>query len=392
MIKKLSLFLVSALASMGLQAQGDVSLKYGLTSIDNDPSMKFKNHTIAGDITFDMGSAIKPRIDLSYVSINDSDKWGGVSALVQGALSAQYSKTFDMVHFPHEFYLFGGLGYEYVVDGYDKFDSLPYFQAGIGAKYGITEGLNLLTEFRAMQVFDSNNDSDDEDNEFALFVGLNFPFGYEAPKAPRVEKPKEEVKKVEPKVLEVVNKEKVVVAIIDSDKDGVEDSKDQCPDTVLKENMIIADNGCPILLDSDDDGITDDIDQCENTPAGVTVDAKGCQAAVNLGINFESNSATITADSMAKIKKFATYLKSLPEDMFVVIEGYTDSSGDAKKNRALSSRRAFAVRKALINEGVAKRAVRAYGRGSQNPIADNDTVEGRAKNRRIEATIKKRGE
>jgi len=406
MLKKLSLFLVTVLAASSLQAQSDydVSLKYGLTSIDNDDGMEFKNHTLAGDISFDLGYALKPRVDLAYVMIDDEDKWGGVSSLLQTALSAQFSQEFDMGGLPHELYLFGGLGYEYVVDGHDTFDSLPFFQAGLGAKYALTDSVKLLTEFKAMQVFDSNNDSDDEDNEFTIMIGLNFPFmqggSYKKVKTAILDTDQDGVLDNVDLCANTPKGAKVdaggcalqTVVVLDSDKDGVADSNDLCPNTKLTENMTVSATGCPIivLLDSDNDGITDDVDQCKDTPLETEVDESGCASTpptMNLGINFESNSAIIKKESMAKVQEFATYIKSLPAGAIASIYGYTDSSGNAQKNRELSSKRAFAVRKALLAEGLEKRLVRAYGKGSTNPIADNETAEGRAQNRRIEAVI-----
>ena len=406
MLKKLSLFLVTVLAASSLQAQSDydVSLKYGLTSIDNDDGMEFKNHTLAGDISFDLGYALKPRVDLAYVMIDDEDKWGGVSSLLQTALSAQFSQEFDMGGLPHELYLFGGLGYEYVVDGHDTFDSLPFFQAGLGAKYALTDSVKLLTEFKAMQVFDSNNDSDDEDNEFTIMIGLNFPFmqggSYKKVKTAILDTDQDGVLDNVDLCANTPKGAKVdaggcalqTVVVLDSDKDGVADSNDLCPNTKLTENMTVSATGCPIviLLDSDNDGITDDVDQCKDTPLETEVDESGCvptPPTMNLGINFESNSAIIKKESMAKVQEFATYIKSLPAGAIASIYGYTDSSGNAQKNRELSSKRAFAVRKALLAEGLEKRLVRAYGKGSANPIADNETAEGRAQNRRIEAVI-----
>jgi len=409
MIKKLSLFLVSVLASTSLQAQSDydVSLKYGLTSLDNDDGLEYKNHTISGDVSFDLGYAIRPRIDLTYINVDDSNKWGGVSSLIQGAVNAQYGQTFDMFHFPHELYLFGGLGYEYVVDGHDTFDSLPFFQGGIGAKYGLTDSLNIMAEFRGLQVFDGNNDSDDEDNEFTLFVGVNFPFGQtKAPVMKQTRLLDSDADGVNDKIDLCANTPKgfsvdasgcavqsalpaPVVTILDSDHDGVADDVDACPNTKLTENMTLSDNGCEIkiLLDSDNDGVTDDVDRCQDSPAGAEVDSSGCAQTVNLHINFKTSSATIKGESLEKIKSFAKYLKDASDGTTVSIEGYTDSSGKASKNLALSRKRAFAVRKALIAEGVEKRMVRAYGKGATNPVASNDTAEGRAENRRIEAVI-----
>ncbi len=409
MIKKLSIFLASLLAATSLTAQSDydISLKYGLTSLDNDDGWEFKNHTISGDIAFDMGYALKPRVDLNYILIDDEEKWGGVSSLLQAALNAQYSKEFGMGGLPHEVYLFGGLGYEYVVDGHDTFDSLPFFQGGIGAKYALSEKMKLLAEFKAMQVFDGNNDSDDEDNEFSFMIGLNFPFGA------TVVTPREEViidldsdndgikdkidlcantpagVKVDASGCSIETKLVKEVVILDSDKDGVPDDRDDCPGTKLDENTTVNERGCSVitLLDSDNDGVTDDIDACPNSKIGAKVDASGCVGNINLGIKFETNSAIIKNESMGKLKTFASHIKNMPKGTIVSIYGYTDSSGNAQKNKELSSKRAFAVRKALIAEGLEKRFVRAYGKGSANPIADNATAEGRAQNRRIEAVI-----
>lgn len=406
MLKKLSLFLVTVLASTSLSAQSDydVSLKYGLTSIENADGMEFKNHTLAGDVSFDLGYAFKPRVDLAYIMIDDKDKWGGVSSLLQSALSAEYSQEFGMGGLPHELYLFAGLGYEYVVDGHETFDSLGFFQGGIGAKYALTKKVKLLGEFKAMQVFDSNNNTDDEDNEFTIMIGLNFPIGGSATSS----KKELNIVALDSDNDGIIDKidlcentpagAKVdasgcalqTIIVLDSDKDGVPDDKDECPGTKLTENMRVSEKGCPIitLLDSDDDGVTDDIDKCPNSAAKTKVDTSGCAPTLNLGINFESNSAIIKEESMPKIKEFAAHIKNMNDGTIVMIYGYTDNSGNAQKNRELSSKRAFSVRKALLAEGLEKRFVRAYGKGSTNPIADNKTEEGRAKNRRIEAVIR----
>ena len=65
-----------------------------------------------------------------------------------------------------------------------------------------------------------------------------------------------------------------------------------------------------------------------------------------------------------------------------VIGGHTDSSGDATANLGLSQRRAIAVRRELIARGVPPTALKSVGYGAEQPIADNETEDGRAKNRR----------
>jgi len=84
------------------------------------------------------------------------------------------------------------------------------------------------------------------------------------------------------------------------------------------------------------------------------------------------------------LKRAADEMKRLPPGHALEIAGYTDSSGNPAKNVTLSQKRAEAVREALIKDGVNPDMLVAKGYGSADPIAGNDTPEGRARNRRIE--------
>jgi OOP family OmpA-OmpF porin len=77
-------------------------------------------------------------------------------------------------------------------------------------------------------------------------------------------------------------------------------------------------------------------------------------------------------------------------DMQVEIAGYTDSEGDDKHNLELSRRRAEAVEEYLIEKGIPENRIVAKGYGKENPIASNDTEEGRAENRRVEFVVIKK--
>lgn len=72
----------------------------------------------------------------------------------------------------------------------------------------------------------------------------------------------------------------------------------------------------------------------------------------------------------------------------IAISGYTDSDGSESYNKRLSTNRASAVRYYLISRGVSSKKLKAVGYGESNPIADNSTKEGKAKNRRIEFNVK----
>jgi outer membrane protein OmpA-like peptidoglycan-associated protein/uncharacterized protein YidB (DUF937 family) len=106
-------------------------------------------------------------------------------------------------------------------------------------------------------------------------------------------------------------------------------------------------------------------------------------------INFPTNSAEIPAVSKTLLQHAATAFKQLPSGTVVEIAGYTDNTGDPAANVQLSQQRAEAVRSALVSAGVDPSMLVAKGYGSANPVAGNDTLEGRFRNRRIEYRVVK---
>jgi len=106
-------------------------------------------------------------------------------------------------------------------------------------------------------------------------------------------------------------------------------------------------------------------------------------------LRFESNSTRLTADSMPTVKTLTTVLKAYPA-VTVALEGYTDSMGDPSANKKLSLDRAGAVKDIMVKDGIAESRVTAEGRGDENPVASNDTEQGRALNRRLELVVLKR--
>jgi OmpA-OmpF porin, OOP family len=86
---------------------------------------------------------------------------------------------------------------------------------------------------------------------------------------------------------------------------------------------------------------------------------------------------------LPKLDAIVAVMKQNPGISFNV-EGYTDSQGLAQNNRLLSQKRADAVKKYMVEKGVADARLNAIGYGSETPIADNKTAAGRAKNRRVE--------
>ena len=104
---------------------------------------------------------------------------------------------------------------------------------------------------------------------------------------------------------------------------------------------------------------------------------------VTNNILFETGKATLKPESMTEIEKVAAYMKKNPRARFEV-QGHTDNQGSDKINDPLSQQRAEAVVKALASLGVDDFNLKAVGKGSHVPVADNKTEAGRAKNRRVE--------
>ncbi len=101
-------------------------------------------------------------------------------------------------------------------------------------------------------------------------------------------------------------------------------------------------------------------------------------------VNFASDSSEVPASMAPFLKTAAAELKQLKAGHVLEIAGYTDNTGDTALNLALSQKRAEAVRAALIKYGADPDMLVAKGYGEADPIANNDTAEGRLKNRRIE--------
>lgn len=142
----------------------------------------------------------------------------------------------------------------------------------------------------------------------------------------------------------------------DQDGDGVEDPKDKCID----EPGIPENSGCP--------EIAEDILQ---------VFEQALQ-----GIQFETAKAVIKPESFSILDNVVDIMKN-NDAFFLKIEGHTDSQGGDDANQTLSDNRAKSTLKYLMDRGVDSSRLKAYGFGETQPVADNETAAGRAKNRRV---------
>ena len=169
---------------------------------------------------------------------------------------------------------------------------------------------------------------------------------------------------------------------LDSDKDGVYDYMDKCPDTPT--GVFVDEDGCP--LDSDGDGVLDYKDDCPDTMRGLSVDVFGCPVTKILKLNFKRNSSDIAKETYHLVKEFAQFMKENPLYNVEII-GHTSSRGKDADNMILSFDRSNTVKNSLVSEGIDKDRLKALGRGELEPVATNRTHKGRALNRRIEIKL-----
>lgn len=147
--------------------------------------------------------------------------------------------------------------------------------------------------------------------------------------------------------------------------------------------------------DSDGDGVPDKFDKCPGTPAGTVVDGSGCpikfpeqpkqeltQGTYYQNIQFEFDSSVLKTESYSILDRLAKDLRD--NNASVTLDGYASAEGSEAYNLNLSKDRADAVKQYLVNAGVPASSINANGYGESNPVASNDTEEGRIKNRRVE--------
>ncbi len=219
---------------------------------------------------------------------------------------------------------------------------------GLGAMYRINDALSLRGEARAIHNFDNNW------WEGMALAGLEVVLGGHL--APTVAVPPMQEPMVDDTPIVIVESD------LDSDGDGVPDSIDACPGTPM--NVVVDERGCPVPVD-----ITDELK-------------------MELRVFFDNDKSGIKNQYKPEIAKVAEKMREYPNSV-ARVEGHASKTGpSARYNQRLSEARAVAVKSMLTNEfGIAPNRLSTVGYGYDQPIAPNDTEEGRAMNRRVYAII-----
>ena len=260
-------------------------------------------------------------------------------------LASGKSIALDLLYFPFKesFYVVGG------ADVLDVEESNLSAALGAGYRHYLSKNMALYFEGKGHYQF--------EDNYTDLSAKLGFIYFFGTQKA--------EIKRSEPV------KAAAVVA----------------PVAAVEPVAVIDD------LDSDNDGVLDSKDTCPNTPATDKVNEVGCtvfteeQDTVELLINFDNNKAVVKEKYKPIMVKVATFMEAYP-DLSLTIKGHSSAKGSAAYNQTLSAKRAQAVVDVLINDfGVDASRLKAIGYGESELLNTDNTDAAHEQNRRIEATI-----
>jgi len=299
----------------------------GTLLLGYDLSSRF---SVEGHVSSLGEATFNPEGDIDYTT-------AGVSALFYGLNNSSDRNRRE------GFSLFGRLG---VGSLNNDADVVPFEQvndvhllAGIGAEYGLSNGLGLRLEAV----------SHDEDIQFAR-AALLYRFGSAG------------------------SRRSVPVARAPEPETRVE--------TEPTSSLLITDSS---PLDSDGDGVLDTVDQCNTTPAGTPVGSDGCEFFTGAieGIVFDSGSDVLTLESRGVLGEVVDVLNQYPQAR-VSISAHTDAQGPGDANLDLSKRRAISVTRFLVEQGIDGSRLSPQAFGETQPIQSNDTAQGRAANRRVE--------
>lgn len=377
----LTLFLVSIFFNPSYAEVNSEAVTLGVMgggyTFDDDRVLLDLGKTFSLGLGYNFNQYLAAELSASYIHTDAKKRNDADIYAVQPRVDLLYHIMPENTLVP---YLAVGVGGLFFESGNVPIEDTVQANGGLGAKLYVSDNIALRGDARYYYGFE------DSDSEYALTAGLVIEFGGKK----------------------------------DTDKDGVYDEMDKCPDT--ETGVPVNEVGCP---DSDGDGVYDDTDQCPGTIQGVRVDSVGCQiksdpyavmektsddAAQALEesdkeiaakmqkpemindiiVYFDYKSRQIKPEFQADLNTLGSLMKKFPE-ITARIEGHTDNIGSNQYNLKLGQERAESVMQYLVNGfGIDPLRFELKSMGESSPAASNKTEQGRAENRRaITITIMK---
>jgi OmpA-OmpF porin, OOP family len=334
------------------------------------------NYLSPGDRPVDYGIGF----DLSYGQLVSSGLWlegtvftaiqeSGVATapdFYQSGLGLNVLKSFGSEARGH-FYALGGLGLAMNDVTPDDDDGASYYgQVGGGYRGALWEEWGLRPRVELRYVYDTIGEGT---GDIVLAFKMEIP-----PKRQTV-------------VEKIVEREKIVEVPVEIEK--IVEKETIC---VVPPQPVCGPTEAP--ADDDRDGVMNSIDKCPGTLAGAKVDGEGCvkeEQKISLpNIEFESGKVVLATGGKDKLESVVTFLQNQKE-VQVDVFGHTDSQGADTLNQKLSDGRAKAIVEYLVSRGIAADRLTSKGFGETQPIASNETKEGRAQNRRVELLLRMTG-
>ncbi|MCF6288755.1 MAG: OmpA family protein [Proteobacteria bacterium] len=328
-----------------------------------------------------IGKFISEKISMDLeLSTSNFDKVGGAGSITETTLGlmGRYHFTETSGFLP---YLGLGAGFKkhsglasnaQIHRGLTSAGNDAVLNLAAGMSKELTDRVKLRTELRyQMENSDDLASGEDTFGNYMFNTGLTVAFGEVAQQT-------------------TVTKLVEQAPTLDGDNDGVSDANDRCPNSVA--GAKVDSTGCEIVIDGDDDrdGVANSRDLCPNSQAGAVVGDDGCEVKVVIelqGVHFDTDKSTLKPESISILD---AAVKTLGDHGTILVEvaGHTDSRASDAYNQSLSQRRAKVVFDYLTAHGINADRMTWKGYGESQPIATNETEDGRARNRRTELIVK----
>lgn len=277
---------------------------------------------------------------------------------------------------------------------------------GLGFRYHLSNKwhLNLMSEFCSIHTdaWDGYDYGSGEDQMMKTTVGIRYSFGpdkhvdrvpgWQDRRVDRIQSKVDEqmdraIKSMNDSVANMMKKMTDAPENKDSDKDGIADAYDKCPETA----GVFANNGCPEKV-IETVAVKEINEAVAHSPATQSLSEDEKKRIKNelivemSAIRFSYNSSTLTTKSLEQLNATAVVLRNNPAYK-IEIKGFTDDAGSDEYNMALSQKRADAVAGYLTSRGIAGDRIKILPMGKSAPLDDNTSRIGKSNNRRVELKL-----